>query len=55
MMAVCRALGTARANVHLLRYRSSSWVDGRTELTPRGDEQLLSDIREQVTELPSYG
>jgi putative transposase len=55
MMAVCQALGLARSNVHVLRNRSSSWVDGRTERTPHGDEQLLSDIREQITDLPSYG
>ena len=30
-------------------------TDGRTERTPRGDAQLLADIREQITELPSYG
>jgi putative transposase len=55
MMAVCQALGLARSNVHVLRNRPSSWVDGRTERTPRGDQQLLSEIREQITHLPSYG
>ena len=55
MTAVCQALGLARSNVHLLRSRPASWVDGRTERTPHGDDQLLADIREQITELPSYG
>ena len=55
MTAVCQALGLARSNVHVLRSRPGSWVDGRTERTPGGDEQLLADIREQITELPSYG
>ncbi len=55
MTAVCQALGLARSNVHALRSRSPSWVDGRTERMPRGDDQLLADIREQITELPSYG
>jgi putative transposase len=55
MMAVCQALGLARSNVHLLRNRSNAWIDGRTQRTPRGDEQLLSDIREQITDLSSYG
>jgi putative transposase len=55
MKAVCQALGLARSNVHVLRSRPASWVDGRTERTPRGDDHLLADIREQITELPSYG
>jgi transposase InsO family protein len=55
MTAVCQALGLARSNVHVLRSRSDSWVDGRTKRTPLGDEQLLTDIYEQITELPSYG
>ena len=55
MKAVCQALGLARSNIHLLSNRSGSWVDGRTERTPHGDDQLLADIREQITELPSYG
>ena len=55
MKAVCQALGLARSNVHELRSRPASWVDGRTERTPGGDDQLLADIREQITELPSYG
>jgi len=55
MTVVCQALGLARSNVHVLRSRSDSWVDGRTKRTPLGDEQLVADIREQITELPSYG
>ena len=55
MKAVCGLLGLARSNVHALRGRPVSWVDGRTQRTPRDDEQLLSEIREQTTDLPSYG
>jgi putative transposase len=55
MTAVCQALGLARSNVHVLRSRPVSWIDSRTERTPSGDDQLLADIREQITELPSYG
>ena len=55
MKPVCEALGLARSNVHLLKTRGPSWVDGRTRRTPVGDAQLLADIREQITELPSYG
>ena len=55
MTAVCQALALARSNVFALRSRSTSWTDGRTGRTPHGDEELLADIREQITELPSYG
>ena len=55
MTPVCQALGLARSNVHALCNRAASWVDGRIERAPRGDEQLLADIREQIIELPSYG
>ena len=55
MTPVCRALGLARSHVHALRGRAPSWVDGRRARTPHGDAQLLADIREQITELPSYG
>jgi len=55
MTAVCQALGLARSNVHALRSRPTSWVDGRTGRTPHGDDELLAEIREQITELPSYG
>ena len=53
MTAVCQALGLARSNVHVLRSRLASWVDGRTARTPHGDNQLLADIRAQITELPA--
>ena len=31
------------------------WVDQRTERTPRGDGELLVEIREELAELASYG
>jgi len=52
---VCRGLGLARSHVHQLRHRSDDWRDGRTCRTPRGDTQLLAEIREQIADLPSYG
>jgi transposase InsO family protein len=52
---VCRALGLARSHIHELHHRPASWSDRRTGRTPRGDEQLLADIREQIADLPSYG
>jgi transposase InsO family protein len=55
MKPVCLALGLARSNVSVLNSRPLSWADGRTGRTPQGDEELLADIRAQITELPSYG
>lgn len=55
MTAICQALGLARSNVCAIRSRSSSWTDGRTGRTPQGNEALLADILEQISELPSYG
>jgi hypothetical protein len=55
MRPVCEALGLARSNVHALRSRPATWVDRRTERTPRGDGELLVEIREQIAELASYG
>lgn len=55
MKPVCESLRLARSNVRLLNTRQPSWVDGRTRRLPVGDEQLLADIRAQITELPSYG
>ena len=52
---MCEALGLARSNVHALRSRPATWVDRRTERTPRGDGELLVEIREQIAELASYG
>ena len=55
MKTVCRALGVARSHVHELHRRSPDWHDGRKGRTPTGDAQLLAEIRQQITDLPSYG
>ena len=55
MKAVCQALELTRSNVHEPRNRPAAWVDGRTDHMPHGDDQLLADICEQITELPRYG
>jgi len=55
MQMVCRALGVARSHVHELHYRSPSWSDGCKGRPPAGDVQLLAEIRQQITDLPSYG
>ena len=52
---MCLSLGLARSNVFMLNSRPLSWVDGRTGRKPLEGEQLLADIRAQITELPSYG
>jgi transposase InsO family protein len=55
MKAVCEALGVARSHVHMLRHRTSSWTDRRRGREPRGDDELVADIRRQLADLPSYG
>ena len=55
MKTVCRALGVARSHAHNLHHRDNDWHDGRQGRTPAGDAQLLTEIREQIAELPSYG
>lgn len=55
MKTVCRVLGVARSHVHELHHRSPDWRDGRKGRTPAGDGQLLAEIRQQISDLPSYG
>lgn len=55
MKTVCEALGLARSHVHARAHRSEDWCDGRTHRTPALDEQLLSEIRQHIADLPSYG
>jgi transposase InsO family protein len=55
MKTVCRALGVARSHVHELHRRSPHWHDGRKGRTPTDDAQLLAEIKQQITDLPSYG
>jgi len=55
MKTVCRVMGLARSHLNELKTRPASWRDGRTCRAPQRDEQLLVDIREQITDLPSYG
>ena len=55
MKTLCRVLGVARSHVHELHHRHQDWRDGRKGRSPRGDAQLLAEIREHIAELPSYG
>ena len=55
MKTVCRVLGVARSHVYELHDRSEDWRDGRKGRAPAGDAQLLAEIRQQISDLPSYG
>ena len=54
-MAVCRALGVARSNVHTRQARAPAWRDGRRARVQPTDAELLAELRKHVLELPSYG
>lgn len=55
MKTVCRVLEVARSHIHDLNRRSDDWKDARKGRTPAGDAQLLTEIRKQIADLPSYG
>ena len=55
MKPVCEALGVARSNLHARSHRAKDWRDARKNRTPAPDEELLSDIRRHIADLPSYG
>lgn len=55
MKTLCRVLGVARSHIHELHHRHEDWRDGRKVRAPRGDAQLLAEIRAHIAELPSYG
>jgi transposase InsO family protein len=55
MNAVCLALGVARSNLYVRKGRPAAWRDGRLAPRPAQDAQLLTEIREQIADLPSYG
>ena len=48
-------MGLARSHVHDLLKRGDDWTDGRSHRTPRGDDALLGQLRQQIADLPSYG
>jgi transposase InsO family protein len=55
MKTVCRALGLARSHLHDLYRRPAEWSDSRSGRTPANDSQLVAEIRQQISDLPSYG
>ena len=55
MKTVCRTMGLARSHVRELSRRDDSWTDGRRHRTPKGDAQLLAELRQEIAQLPSYG
>ena len=55
MKTVCRTMGLARSHVHDLLKRGDDWTDGRSHRTPRGDDALLDQLRQEIADLPSYG
>ena len=55
MKTVCRTMGLARSHVRELSRRDDSWTDGRRRRTPKGDAQLLAELRQEIAQLPSYG
>ena len=55
MKTVCRTIGLARSHVRDLLARDVDWTDGRTHRTPRGDDELLAELRHEIAQLPSYG
>jgi len=52
---VWRTLGLARSHVRDLLGRDDDWTDGRTHRTPRDDDALLGQLRQEIADLPSYG
>ena len=55
MKTVCSALGLARSHIHDLHHRGKDWRDGRSGRTVSNDDELVTQIRAQISDLPSYG
>lgn len=55
MKTVCDVLGVARSNVTERVKRPAHWSDGRKNRCPADDEALVTEIRAEVKELPTYG
>lgn len=48
-------MGLARSHVRDLLKRGDDWTDGRSHRTPRDDDALLGQLRQEIVDLPSYG
>ncbi len=55
MKTVCDVLGVARSNVVERANRSAQWSDGRRARRPTEDEMVVSEIRDEIAQLPTYG
>ena len=54
MKTVCQTMGLARSHVRDLLERGDGWIDSRSHRTPRGDEELLAELRQEIVQLPRY-
>jgi len=48
-------MGLARSHLRELLERDDGWTDGRSHRTPRGDEELLAELHQEIAQLPSSG
>ncbi len=55
MKTVCDVLGMARSNVVERANRSAQWSDGRRARRPMEDDVVVSEIRAEIAQLPTYG
>ncbi len=48
-------MGLARSHVRDLLKRGDDWTDGRSHRRPHDDDALLTELRQEIADLPSYG
>lgn len=48
-------MGLARSHMRDLLGRGEDWVDGRSHRKPSDDAELLTELRQEIANLPSYG
>jgi hypothetical protein len=48
-------MGLARSHVRDLLGLGDDWTDGRTHRTPHDDDALLTELRQEIVDLPTYG
>lgn len=55
MKAVCDVLGVARSNITIRATRPANWQDRRRGRRSSDDASLLTELRVEIADLPSYG